>query len=97
MTDEGLATSARSEVPGTLAGISGLVCLAGKAVHGHLPRIPKPDLKQVSGMKGTELVKVARRHVQRCRHRKIKNGMGYLPEDLKGQVKAATMYFFAPS
>jgi hypothetical protein len=30
-----------------------------------------------------------RNPVQRCRHHKIENVMGYLPEHLKGQVKAA--------
>jgi hypothetical protein len=85
------------EVPGHLLGSLGSSVLQGRRSTGHLPRIPKPDLKQVSWMKATKLVKVARRHDQRCRHHKIENVMGYLPEDLKGQVKAATMYFFAPS
>ncbi len=35
------------------------------AIHEHLPRIPKPDLKQVGWTKATELVKVARRDGQR--------------------------------
>jgi hypothetical protein len=34
------------------------------AIHEHLPRIPKPDLKQVGWSKATELVKVARRDGQ---------------------------------
>jgi len=35
------------------------------AIHEHLPRIPKPDLKQVGWTKAAELVKVARRDGQR--------------------------------
>ncbi len=35
------------------------------AIHEHLPRIPKPDLKLVGWTKATELVKVARRDGQR--------------------------------
>jgi len=35
------------------------------AIHEHLPRIPKPELKQVGWTKATELVKVARRDGQR--------------------------------
>src|SRR5712692_5481602 len=35
------------------------------AIHEHLPRIPKPDLKLVGWTKATELVKVARREGQR--------------------------------
>ncbi len=34
-------------------------------IHEHLPRIPKPDLKQVGWTKAAELVKVARRDGQR--------------------------------
>jgi hypothetical protein len=34
-------------------------------IHEHLPRIPKPELKQVGWTKATELVKVARRDGQR--------------------------------
>ena len=35
------------------------------AIHEHLPRIPKPELKMVGWTKATELVKVARRDGQR--------------------------------
>jgi len=35
------------------------------AIHEHLPRIPKPELKQVGWTKAAELVKVARRDGQR--------------------------------
>ena len=35
------------------------------AIHEHLPRIPKPDLKLVGWTKATELAKVARRDGQR--------------------------------
>ena len=35
------------------------------AIHEHLPRIPKPELRQVGWSKAAELVKVARRDGQR--------------------------------
>jgi transposase-like protein len=55
-----------------------------------------PQRKRLFVIDGSKALRAAidavfgsRNPVQRCRHHKIENVMGYLPEDLKGQVKAA--------
>lgn len=55
-----------------------------------------PKRKRLFVIDGSKALRAAidavfgsRNPVQRCRHHKIENVMGYLPEDLKGQVKAA--------
>src|SRR5713226_9200793 len=56
----------------------------------------KADRKYLSVIDGSKALRAAidavfgsRNPVQRCRHHKIENVMGYLPEHLKDQVKAA--------
>ncbi len=62
--------------------------LVGRGLH--------PKRKRLFVIDGSKALRAAidavfgsRNPVQRCRHHKIENVMGYLPEDLKGQVKAA--------
>jgi transposase-like protein len=56
----------------------------------------KPDRKRLFVIDGSKALRAAidavfgtENPVQRCRHHKIENVMGYLPEDLQEQVKAA--------
>jgi putative transposase len=92
----GVDNEGRKHVLGLAEGASENQVVARGLLEGLLERGLDPRRKRLFVIDGSKALRVAidavfggQNPVQRCRHHKIENVMGYLPELLKAQVKAA--------
>jgi transposase-like protein len=92
----GVDTQGSKHVLGIAEGASENQVVAKRLLEDLVRRGIKPDRRRLFVMDGSKALRVAidavfgtNNPVQRCRHHKIENVRGYLPEHLKDQVKAA--------
>jgi len=92
----GVDAEGRKHVVGVAEGASENQVVARGLLEDLVRRGVRPDRKYLFVIDGSKALRAAidavfgaENPVQRCRHHKIENVMGYLPEDLKDQVKAA--------
>jgi transposase-like protein len=91
----GVDSSGRKHVLGLAEGASENQVVAKGLLEDLVRRGIKPDRRRLFVIDGSKALRAAidavfgtENPVQRCRHHKIENVMGYLPEHLKDQVKA---------
>jgi len=92
----GVDSSGRKHVLGLAEGASENQVVAKGLLEDLVRRGIRPDRQRLFVMDGSKALRAAidvvfgsKNPVQRCRHHKIENVMGYLPKHLKEQVKAA--------
>lgn len=92
----GVDSEGRKHVLGLAEGASENQVVAKGLLETLVARGVTPDRRRLFVIDGSKALRAAiaavfgsQNPVQRCRHHKIENVMGYLPEDLKEQVKAA--------
>lgn len=92
----GVDTSGRKHVLGVAEGASENLVVARGLLEDLVARGLDPKRRRLFVIDGAKALRAAidavfgtENPVQRCRHHKIENVMGYLPEELKEQVKAA--------